>query len=216
MTDGEAWLEALGEQLRESAKQIPALAAAQAKLADADVAGVGELQQEAAAWHACITSAARAVLGARLSRAAPVMANAVAWASKLQDELSRLGGIMEAEGAPSASSGATDAEGAPASSEASSSRLRSGWAGVGAALAEAGERASDVAAAKELVGKRLGVGTAIVAEAAGFLGEAPEALLTGTIASQLRQLVVQAQLQAESQAREKLRKESGCDCIWYP
>ena len=44
MTDGEAWLEALGEQLRESAKQIPALAAAQAKLADADVAGVGELQ----------------------------------------------------------------------------------------------------------------------------------------------------------------------------
>ena len=31
MTDGEAWLEALGEQLRESAKQIPALAAAQAK-----------------------------------------------------------------------------------------------------------------------------------------------------------------------------------------
>ena len=105
MTDGEAWLEALGEQLRESEKQIPALAAAQVKLADADATGVAELQREAATWHAAITSAARAVLGARLSRAAPVMANAVAWASKLQDELSRLEGIMEAEGAPSASSG---------------------------------------------------------------------------------------------------------------
>ena len=47
MTDGEAWLEALGEQLRESEKQIPALAAAQVKLADADATGVAELQQEA-------------------------------------------------------------------------------------------------------------------------------------------------------------------------
>ena len=43
MTDGEAWLEALGEQLRESEKQIPALAAAQVKLADADATGVAEL-----------------------------------------------------------------------------------------------------------------------------------------------------------------------------
>ena len=40
MADGEAWLDALGEQLRESAKQIPVLAAAQAKVADADVAGL--------------------------------------------------------------------------------------------------------------------------------------------------------------------------------
>ena len=81
MTDGEAWLEALGEQLRESEKQIPALAAAQVKLADADASEVAELQQEAATWHSAITSAARAVLGARLSRAAPVMANAVPGAS---------------------------------------------------------------------------------------------------------------------------------------
>ena len=160
MTDGEAWLEALGEQLRESEKQIPALAAAQVKLADADATGVAELQREAATWHAAITSAARAVLGARLSRAAPVMANAVAWASKLQDELSRLEGVMDAEAAPSDSLGTTDAEGATASSEASSSQRRSGWAGVGAALAEAGERASDVAVAKGLVGERLGAGTA--------------------------------------------------------
>ena len=49
MADGEAWLDALGEQLRSSGKIIPALAAAQAKLADADVADVDELQQEAAA-----------------------------------------------------------------------------------------------------------------------------------------------------------------------
>ena len=45
MTDGEAWLEALGEQLRESEKQTPALAAAQVKLADADATGVAELQR---------------------------------------------------------------------------------------------------------------------------------------------------------------------------
>ena len=81
MADGEAWLDALGEELRRSGKIIPALAAAQAKLAEANVSDVDELQQEAAAWYSAITSAARAVLGARLSRAAPVMANAVAWAS---------------------------------------------------------------------------------------------------------------------------------------
>ena len=95
MADGDAWLEALGDQLRESEKQIPALAAAQVKLAEADVSGVVELQQDPATCYSAITSAVRAVLGARLSRAAPVMANAVAWASKLQDELSRLEGTME-------------------------------------------------------------------------------------------------------------------------
>ena len=151
MADGDAWLDALGEQLRDSEKQIPALAAAQVKLAEADVSGVVELQQEAATWYSAITSAARAVLGARLSRAAPVMANAVAWASKLQDELSRLEGVMEAESAPATPSGAADAEGAPASSEASSTQLRSGWVGVGAALAEAGAKASDVTVASIVV-----------------------------------------------------------------
>ena len=55
MADGDAWLEALGEQLRESEKQIPALAAAQVKLAEADVSGVVELQQEAATWYSAIT-----------------------------------------------------------------------------------------------------------------------------------------------------------------
>ena len=37
MADGEAWLDALGEELRRSGKIIPALAAAQAKLAEANV-----------------------------------------------------------------------------------------------------------------------------------------------------------------------------------
>ena len=150
MADGEAWLDALGEELRRSGKIIPALAAAQAKLAEANVSDVDELQQEAAAWYSAITSAARAVLGARLSRAAPVMANAVAWASKLQDELSRLEGSMEAEGKLPASSGTTDAAGAPASSAASSTLPRSGWAGVGAALAEANARARRRASVQDM------------------------------------------------------------------
>ena len=47
MADGEAWLDALGEQLRRSGKIIPALAAVQAKLAEAHVADIDELQQEA-------------------------------------------------------------------------------------------------------------------------------------------------------------------------
>ena len=130
MTDGEAWLDALGAQLRKSETQIPALAAAQAKLAQGDASVVGELQSEVAEWYVALAGAARAVFSARLSRAAPVMANAVAWVAKLREEVSRFEGAIEAEDAPSSPPGATgvqapaEAEAAPASSEASGSQPR--------------------------------------------------------------------------------------------
>ena len=181
MSDGEAWLDALSEQLRETEEGIPVLATAQSELQGVNVSSISAFQAKVLGWHTAVANAARAVLGARLSRAAPVFANAMAWASKLRDEVAQLDGVLQAESAPAASAVPAGTE-APAASEASGSQSRANWAGVGAVLAEAGARASEVAAAKAAVGHRLTIGTAIISEAAGLIGQEPEALLAGSAA----------------------------------
>ena len=85
MSDGDAWLDALSEQLRETEEGIPVLATAQSDLQRVDVSSISAFQARVLGWHTAVANAARAVLGARLSRAAPVFANAMAWASKLRD-----------------------------------------------------------------------------------------------------------------------------------
>ena len=99
MSDGDAWLDALSAQLRETEEGIPVLATAQSDLQRVDVSSISAFQMRVLGWHTAVANAARAVLGARLSRAAPVFANAVAWASKLRDEVSRLEGVLQAENA---------------------------------------------------------------------------------------------------------------------
>ena len=71
MSDAERWLDALGEQLAQAQDIVPALAAVKEKLQRVDEHVVAEVQSDVAKWHAALTRAARAVLGARLSRAAP-------------------------------------------------------------------------------------------------------------------------------------------------
>ena len=93
MSDGERWLDALSEQLRGTEESIPVLAAAHSDLQEVDVSSISTLQVAVLGWHMAMADAARAVLGARLSRAAPVFANAMAWASKLRGEVPHLDGV---------------------------------------------------------------------------------------------------------------------------
>ena len=67
MSDAERWLDALGEQLAQAQDIVPALAAVKEKLQRVDEHVVAEVQSD-------VARAARAVLGARLSRAAPEVA----------------------------------------------------------------------------------------------------------------------------------------------
>ena len=71
---GERWLDALSEQLRGTEESIPVLAAAHSDLQEVDVSSISTLQVAVLGWHMAMADAARAVLGARLSRAAPVFA----------------------------------------------------------------------------------------------------------------------------------------------
>ena len=89
MSDGEAWLDALSEQLRETEEGIPVLATAQSDLQGVDVSSISTFQARVLGWHTAVANAARAVLGARLSRAAPVFANAMAWASSIDEQIHR-------------------------------------------------------------------------------------------------------------------------------